>query len=332
MQTMMSEIFSGYDKFDDVNAPVFITGVARSGTTILSKLIGTLENIEVEYEPWLLAQLPALLNGNMRRQEAVEIFKSFCFEVFSDRLLGRGVNLRPSDASFYLNFKSQESLDQKWMLTDRREAWRYARDNGCRLAMKNVDLHHFYVFMLEAVPNIKIIHLLRHPVDVARSIELKKWFTDEALLHTPTMSLKKRCQTSQWGTVVMPWWIEDADVEFFKSANDFERGLMCWRIMLEKEESQKRELGQRLHSQYLEVRYEDLIANGEEVLCRIADFLNTRLTGHSNQILGTVDGSKYAGQKDIPFQTLPLREQSRILELAKMKQYQIPKSWQHAAC
>ena len=58
---------------------IWITGCARSGTTILGKILSTLKNVEYAYEPeFLFSLLPSI--NKINRKEWLKIYNAYIVE------------------------------------------------------------------------------------------------------------------------------------------------------------------------------------------------------------------------------------------------------------
>jgi hypothetical protein len=302
---------SGSEGADSV---VMITGVARSGTTILGKIVASLEGMDYEYEPWLLAQLPILA----KQPFAGEMLRGYLSELFAAHLLGRSVNLRPSDDSRITRYQTEEELHYKWSkLSSRDDVKKFAKSKQRQMAVKMVNLQPFFPFLFKALPKLRIISIVRNPLDVALSIQKKGWFSEEELIHTESLSMKKKVLI-KGKKKLLPWWAEDKEAERFAKLSDFSRALYCWRVLTE--------AGMKYENKnILEVRYEGLIENPVVVAEKIARFLGTKPGALTSEILATVDRSKPLGSQDYPLKEADPVELKKVLALMRQKGYGIPK-------
>ncbi len=294
-----------------------ITGVARSGTTILGKLISSLKSVEFEYEPWLLAQLPLLeKEGLIESGVASELLQGNIYELFNSRLLGRGVNVRTTDDSAI----AIDDLRYKWeKLKTRDDAKKYAAENNSLLVMKMVNLQPFYPFLFRSLPNVKIIHIVRNGLDAALSIQKKHWFSDAALNNTESVSIKKRAAGKER---FLPWWVNQEDEERFIKYSEFSRGLCAWRTLMEHHGKTFLRLTAAEKKNYFEVRYETLIQNPAETLKGICRFLAADFGARTETILKTVDREKPVGCQEYPFNDADENELEKTLQLMKVNGYE----------
>ena len=270
-----------------VTNPVLLVGVARSGTTLTGQLIGSLAEIEYEYEPWLLRQLPIFAAaGLMSRDSAVLLMRGQAQELLMGRMLGRNVNTRPGDDSRFTNTKTELELQRRWsLLSDRGDVRREVEARGVRLCTKLVNCHGLYDILLDAFPRAHLIVIHRHGFDTAHSLAARGLLEDEVLQHEDTVMPRRRIQDGR----LVPWWLEHGREDDFLKWNTYSRCLHMWTSLIEEHERSCAgfpAVGERL----LEIRYEDVVADVDGALDRVTDFLGTGTpTDLTRRILKTVD-------------------------------------------
>ena len=111
---------------------VIITGVSRSGKTLLGQLLGSMENVEHIDEPYLPLMLPVMWDkGLVDEDVAVMFFRAFTEELFNDMILLRTANFRPSDLSTIWERKTSDEIYSRLVdLYSRDDVRKYVRDNG----------------------------------------------------------------------------------------------------------------------------------------------------------------------------------------------------------
>lgn len=281
---------------------VIVTGATRSGTTILGKLVATLKDVELEYEPWLCRVLPMIARAGLIENDfAKKLFVKYVNEVLIARLLGRNVNLRRDDASCILNALTEEELKERWgQPPDRNGVITTAQNRGSILAMKMANLQPHYEFLSQSFTNCKFIHIVRNGLDVALSIMKKGWFTDERLRSEIDSNLNKVvCDRKTGGEYLVPYHIPVSEARKFSEASDFERGLMTWCIVLEKNEAEVARLGLG-NRNYLEIKYEDLLKEPVQTVARICSFIGTSDGEHTRRMIKTIESKKLNQAQDYP--------------------------------
>jgi len=218
-----------------MNEPIsFLTGCGRSGTTILGQMIGVSPGVRYlnDYFPIWIDPFPQCDAWGLRADT---------------RHRDNGIELTEAD------------LDEG----DPLEFWRIARAQRGEtpLLVEKVALNNFRLRFLHALaPEAKIVNIVRHGVEVARSIA-------------------KRVQVGQWyGQDERKWMLLERlarhrglERELALCTNDVARGLLEWRMSVEV-------AGEHIAAipddRVLCVRYEELIAEAPAVATRLAEHLN----------------------------------------------------------
>ncbi|MEM4248011.1 MAG: sulfotransferase, partial [Candidatus Nanoarchaeia archaeon] len=276
----MNFTFGGRDAVIDQNL-CLLTGITRSGTTFFGKVLGSFSNVEYEFEPNFCLWIPSLAEaGILEKSTAKEFFKANVYELFYNKLFGRYCNLRPSDDSCVLNFKTMSEIENKWnLLKNKDDARQYAIKNQTRLVMKMPNAQFFYGFFREVFPNIKFIHIARHPFDVALSVLKKHWLADTTFSN-PSATYARKNIVLDGKTYSVPFWLQESSAKAFLEADEFSRGLIYWRIITETHI--KSTVFASISDLCWEFKYEDLISCPEKIFTQAQNFLGAS-TGAKTQ-------------------------------------------------
>ena len=91
----------------------WITGCARSGTTVLGKILSTLKGVEYAYEPEIFFSLIPLIH-NVEKKYWTNIYETYLIEdLFFNLCLGRKINLKKNDDSSIYNSLNKKQIKQK---------------------------------------------------------------------------------------------------------------------------------------------------------------------------------------------------------------------------
>ncbi len=106
---MNSEKF--YIDLEDVEI-LIITGVCRSGKTLLARFLSTMSNTIYFDEPWVQMTLPIMQGLKLiDKNIAKNLFQAITKETINDGVLLRNANFRPDDQSTILNQKSKGEIN-----------------------------------------------------------------------------------------------------------------------------------------------------------------------------------------------------------------------------
>ena len=95
-----------------------ITGAPRSGTSLLGKLVSTLQGIEYHFEPPMVWVLSSLLSMKAVTPEIASILLQLHLheDLLVESAHGRKANLRPGDDSMVLNSIRWAELLSRWQV------------------------------------------------------------------------------------------------------------------------------------------------------------------------------------------------------------------------
>jgi len=250
---------------------IIITGAPRSGTSLLGKLVSTLEGIEYHFEPPMVWVLSALLSMEILSPEAASVLLQLYLheDLLIESVHGRKANLRPGDDSMVLNSIRWAELLSRWQgIRNRDDAVRHIAGKKLRLAIKTPSVIDAIPFFQKALPESKFIIIMRDGRDVVSSIIKKGWLGDDGL------------EENYWPYKVIngnniPHLVEDAMAERWVTMNEATRACYLWRRDAEFALQAKTfGLGSRLHV----MSYEALRTDPGKVMNEIAQFLSTKPT------------------------------------------------------
>jgi len=297
----MSEFDVTYRGRDPVLvSPIFISGAYRSGTTLLGNIIGSLRYVEYDFEPWLLEQVAVLLtHGKERLPQSDELQQSlptmlgpllegYLQDILIEYVLGRKLNFRPTDDSRVWKQLPMDEVFRRWNhIRDRSDARREIRSRNIRLAVKMPGLAPIYKFLVQRFPHCQIIEIIRHGCDVARSGVRRQWFNDDFL----DRSEIARRYVGEGKSV--PWWVEGDMVPKYLAWSESTRALFHWRHFVTVGLNEQKRL-MLDESQFLRIRFEDLVSDPEATLERIVSFLGNEIekTSSTAELLSEIDPSR----------------------------------------
>lgn len=248
-----------------------ITGAPRSGTSLLGKLVSTLQGIEYHFEPPMVWVLASLLSMKAVTPEIASILLQLHLheDLLVESAHGRKANLRPGDDSMVLNSIRWAELLSRWQsVRNRDDAIRSISEKKLRLAFKTPSVIDAIPFFNFALPESSFLVIMRDGRDVVQSIIQKRWLTDEGLRENywPYKSVD-----GNWA----PHLVEDSMVGKWTKMNEATRACYLWRrdaeFALQVKDSG---LGKRLHL----MSYEELRRDPERTMEEVAKFLSTKPT------------------------------------------------------
>lgn len=213
---------------------IMVTGACRSGKTILSRILGSMQYAEWIEEPYeLILLLKCVQVGKADATEKRwmgQIFSGLCKELVNDAILLRNANFRPEDLSTIWRYKEEKEIFQRLVnVNTRSQVERYVKEKGSCFIIDVPEVLNSIGFMKEVYERLQIIHVIRNPYDVAEAVYQKHWYSDLCLQHPQVNDLyRKYYYMEEQAEYYIPWWVEEGCEQDFVRAGEYERGIMYW--------------------------------------------------------------------------------------------------------
>jgi hypothetical protein len=248
----------------DDHGPVFVCGCPRSGTTFLSKCIGSIHEIEefvgVLAPPRILHTIG--YNTSMRNERESEqllrIIRDIFWQAFWRRILFR------AERAAQIIYRRKPAL------------WFFKRPmlEGRYFCYKEPFLAFAIEQMCAHFSAAKVIHIVRDGRDTADS--MVRCYPDalsDAVIQNRELALNKNAEIGclkRYLDYYLPWWVRGGEEEHFIQSSPYGRYIWMWREMVERVQK----CGQSLESgRYLELRYESVVSEPEKNARQVLEFL-----------------------------------------------------------
>lgn len=252
---------------------VVISGSARSGTTIVGKIIHSFQSVEYFFEPPLLFSLLPLMD----RLEVAEwklLYQTYLYEeLFVNALAGRHINCNRSDDSSIYHVKSQAEINRR---LERSLSKEELEDSvkAHRLAFKIPDVVKYLPRLSVLYPDTRFVIVTREAPGVFASIFRKGWFDAESLEQAnriwPCYQVNKQ---------KIPFWVEEADSDRWLAMDELHR-VAYYYVTVNKP------LGEL--EKYTQIKYRALIADPKTEVTKLADTLGLSMSDKTLEILKTI--------------------------------------------
>lgn len=163
-----------------VNNAIVISGCGRSGTTILGKIIHSMQGVEYILEPPMLACLMSTIS-EIDEQSWKLLYESYLYEEFLlNAIAGRTINCNRKDDSSIYNCKSEQEIEQRLHNSlSKVETQKLAVD--AHISWKWPNAVPSLPMVKEYYPGSRIIICTRGAVDVFHSILSYGWLSDDSI-------------------------------------------------------------------------------------------------------------------------------------------------------
>ena len=157
---------------------IFITGSARSGTSIVGSLIHSMQAVEYAYEPPTLGALLALMD-EMKPEVWRAMYETYIYEeILLNSVSGRYINCNSKDFSSIYKVKSLDEITSRLdKQLGRKECKEAAQSSVVAFKLPDMiySLGQFQLFY----PDARIVVVLRKGLEIIASILEKEWFNPE---------------------------------------------------------------------------------------------------------------------------------------------------------
>ncbi len=279
---------------------IVVTGIFRSGTTMLGRVVGSLKGVEYAYEPPLLFYAQACAaEDSLDRRALLEWIKVYLYyDYFESYLLGR-YNFRATDnGSCVLKFKPYEEALERWYSSKGPMDAILEKANGkTRFAFKFCNFYKVLALLIDEYPSVQILDLGRDLRRVLSSMMVKKWFCQVSLQADGAVMWPFHTISEK---VRVPYLVREKDIDSWMEWNDLTRtAYMCCRFAEEKI-AFKKDLSSKGVSKrnYLELSYEDIIDHPARAVDQIKHFTGLDSGALTPSITGGIQPTRAAFHHD----------------------------------
>ena len=217
------------------NNVLIISGVGRSGTTILGKLIGSMENTIYLFEPAIMKYFPMLWHKEINEDNSPKSYpggfleQMFLGTLFEDYILpivqGRSLNTNPSDWTYYQNHITEKELKNRWKLSRREQAVEWFEKNNPKIVIKTNEAQHLFFIFENLFYGCKFIHIIRNGLDtIADSLD-RGWF-------------KSDYPAIEFATGSVPLYVDKQARRYWQDQNPVTKAACTWRCLVDIEDKE----------------------------------------------------------------------------------------------
>lgn len=211
----LSHGLNSRSKCDDA---IIVSGLARSGTSIVSKIIHSFKDIEFSYEPPLLFSLFSIIN---EIEEAVWrlLYETYLYEeILIDSLCGRALNCNLKDSSSIYFVKDKDLIAQRLSRSiSKTEAESLAKIKS--IAYKIPDVAPFLSSFQKYYPGSRVVLTKREVSQVFASLKRKRWFHDDNL----TSNFCILFPSKRVNNLLVPFWVSEYDIDYWIKSDENHR-------------------------------------------------------------------------------------------------------------
>lgn len=189
---------------------ILIVGPARSGTSILGKVLASCHKTEYWYEPETLQYIATIYN-KIPKNIWHKLYQRYLSENLLRLITGRSINLKKNENSSILSFKSSREIKSKLKNNlSEMDLKNYIKKNKTCFIIKSPNLE--LKSLAKLFPKYKIVFTIRDHYEVINSILKRKWFKNKNYLKTFLPSIKI-------DNKYYPIWMKKKYLKYWKRSN-----------------------------------------------------------------------------------------------------------------
>jgi hypothetical protein len=259
---------------------VFISGITRSGKSLLLPIVSSFENSEKVNVNFFLELMTAMNSTDeISDDAAIYLLRSGMNIMAYDNAIGRNVNFRKDDYTSVWKYKEPLEYISRLAENDGDRVFRKIDKEGRLFPLMWHNGLWYSDILFKAFPMSKILHVYRNPIDIVYS-----WIKKD---YGGNFYSNKRASTSltyKFKDEILPHYAYGWEDEYL-SLNGVDRIInMVYRIR-QHHTSTYNKLSEENKKQVLFVSFEKLIHHPDDVIPNITNFLNTSSSKHTQKIL-----------------------------------------------
>lgn len=259
--------------FRACNRAIILCGAARTGSTILGKILHSFEGVEYGYDSSMTISVISLI-GAMTRERWMNLYETYFYEGFLfDSLAGRGLNCNRSDDSSIYRVKPRALVEGRLGKSLRRADLESAAENST-IAYKCMKAFPYLARLKRRYPGTRVLISRRDPEETIRSLVAKKWFSDDFQKTSQQLSLDRR-----FDGMLTPAWVPRGHERFWRGLDEVNRAAYYLVLV-------NRQLDRIPDA--VAVEYRDLAESPEQTSRRLAERLGLRWGPMTAEIVASV--------------------------------------------
>lgn len=266
-----------------VESAIIITGPARSGTTLLGKLLHSFDGVEYQFEPPTLIGLLPLIH-QMAESHWRLLYETYLYEdFFVNALAGRTINCNTVDDSSIFKVKSSTEIHDR---LNKPFTKAQAEHNQAthQIAFKIPTVAYLLPKLQAYYPHTRIVTIEREPSAVIKSLLGKRSLNDATLAQGTLFWPSYPHQLTSNGTTIhLPYWLDPSAAEEWLALDELNRAAYYYIVTTE--------AGRNLKATF-RLDYSELLSNPQQIAEQLAEVLTLQPGAKTPQIISEITADK----------------------------------------
>jgi len=255
--------------------PLFISGLTRSGKTMLAPIISSLKRVEKVNVNYQFEFIPMInIVNSLSDNVAVTIMRFFIENHVYENIIGRNINFRLNDLTSV--WKANEPMEYISRLNNKEgdDVFENIYKSGqIFLLLVHDALWHGKIYF-KAFPNLKMIHIDRHPTDLIYSWFNKGYGSD--FYDTPRNALL----TIDWEEKILPYYAHTWEEEYI-NLPEMGRIIKMVNMIQNKGKQVYKSLPTKYKKNIFFIKYNEVVSNPKMAIENISKFLETKQSSYT---------------------------------------------------
>ena len=287
---------------------VFVSGLVRSGKSLLLPIIASFENTEKSSINLFLEQIPCLNSINQISDEStIYLLKEGINKMVYENAIGRNANFRNNDFTSVWNYREPMKYIERLSSEDGDNVIKELEDTYSLFPlMIHNGLSHGNIWFA-AFPSAKMIHMQRNPIDIVYSWSGKKYGGD--------FFSQKRSSTAtfEYKGSFLPYFAYGSEEKYLNSSG-IDRIIYSVDMMRRQHKSSYEALDRKTQERILFVSHEQLLINTDTCIANISRFLKTKPSIDTASVL-LEQNCPRDELKETPFLTSGLSQKNKLKKI-----------------
>lgn len=260
---------------------VVVTGLSRSGKSMLAPIVASLERSENLKMNYTLEQFPVLNQlGLISDHVAAYLMRYTVNFIIYDSMIGRNSNFRFSDWTSIWNSSDPRKYFKRLMSEEGDVVFdKIEKKNHLNVFMFHNALWHAEIFF-HAFPELKMIHIERHPIDVIHSWFRRGYGSNFYAKDRSAIALISNSNNNSNSPYHAFGWEEE-----YNELAEMDRIIRMINFIQGKHQETYSSLSKEKRDRIMTVNFERIVTNPNPVVGKICEFLETRETLHTSVVL-----------------------------------------------
>ena len=258
---------------------VGITGLSRSGKSMLAPIVSSFKRSETIIMDYTLEQYPVLNYLGLSSDHVTKYLMRYLVNVLIyNNMIGRNSNFRPSDWTSIWNSSDPKKYVKRLVSDEGDSVFETIKVKKPLIPfMLHNALWHAKIYF-QSFPDIKMIHINRHPVDIIYSWFRRRYCSEFYLKERSALTL------INYEDENLPYYAKNWEEEYCK-LSDMDKIINMIYFINSNHNKSFIKLSEKNQSQVIIINFDRMVTEPNNDIKRMTEFLNTEITLYTKVVM-----------------------------------------------